>query len=74
MRSIALPLPMHLPPPFVYPQPATEPPALVQVVAREEEVLWNRPTFKAPPLKVTPPTVAPFGPDVRKNELFARTR
>ena len=65
---------MHLPPPFVYPQSATEPPALVQAVAREEEVLWNRPTFKAPPLKVKTPTVEPFGPEVRKNEFSSRAR
>jgi hypothetical protein len=65
---------MHLPPPFVYPQSATEPPALVQAIAREEEVLWNRPTFKAPPLKVPEPTVAPFGPEVRKSDSFSRSR
>ncbi len=45
---------MHLPPPFVRPQPATEPPALVRVVSRED-VLWNRPIFRAPPLDVRPP-------------------
>ena len=45
---------MHLPPPFVRPQAATEPPALVRVVSRED-VMWNRPIFRAPPLKVQPP-------------------
>jgi len=45
---------MHLPPPFVRPQVATEPPALVRVVSRED-VMWNRPIFKAPPLVVQPP-------------------
>ncbi len=47
---------MHLPPPFVRPQAATEPSALVRVVSRED-VLWNRPVFKAPPLVVRPPVV-----------------
>ena len=47
---------MYLPPPFVRPQAATEPPALVRVVSRED-VLWNRPVFKAPPLNVRPPVI-----------------
>lgn len=47
---------MHLPPPFVRPQVATEPPALVRHVSRED-VLWNRPVFKAPPLVVRPPKI-----------------
>ncbi len=47
---------MHLPPPFVCPQAATEPPALVRVLSRED-VLWNRPVFKAPPLVVRPPAI-----------------
>jgi len=53
---------MHLPPPFVYPQSATEPPALVRAVSREEQAQWNRPVFKAPPLVVKPPVdvAAPF--------------
>ena len=45
---------MHLPIPFIRPSAATEPPALVRVVSRED-VLWNRPVFKAPPLAVQPP-------------------
>lgn len=45
---------MHLPPPFVRPQTAAEPPALVRVLTREE-IHWNRPLFKAPPLEVQPP-------------------
>lgn len=61
---------MYLPPPFIRPQAATEPPALVRVVSRED-VLWNRPVFKAPPLNVKPPVIeakmfalaaAPFAP------------
>jgi hypothetical protein len=47
---------MHLPPPFVRPQAATEPAALVRVLSRED-VLWNRPVFKAPPLVVRPPAL-----------------
>jgi hypothetical protein len=46
---------MHLPPPFVRPETNTEPPALVRVLTREE-IHWNRPLFKAPPLEVQPPT------------------
>ena len=45
---------MHLPMPFIRPQAATEPPAHVRVVSRED-VMWNRPVFKAPPLAVQPP-------------------
>lgn len=45
---------MHLPIPFTRPPTAPEPPALVRVVLRED-VLWNRPVFKAPPLQVQPP-------------------
>ena len=47
---------MHLPPPFVRPETDTEPPALVRVLTREE-IHWNRPLFKAPPLEIKPPTV-----------------
>jgi hypothetical protein len=47
---------MYLPPPFIRPQVATEPPALVRVMSRED-VLWNRPVFKAPPLVVRPPVI-----------------
>ncbi|MES1166872.1 MAG: hypothetical protein ABUL68_02620, partial [Pseudomonadota bacterium] len=49
---------VHLPAPISYPQPFTEPPAMVRVVKRED-VMWNRPTFKAPPLNVKP-TVTPL--------------
>ncbi len=45
---------MPFPVPFLRPQLPTEPPALVRVIARED-VLWNRPVFKAPPLNVRPP-------------------
>ena len=57
---------MHLPPPVIRPQPAHEPPALVRVVSRED-VMWDRPIFRAPPLRVKPPAVdlTMFGVDVR---------
>lgn len=45
---------MHAPIPYIRPSAATEPPALVRVVTRED-VLWNRPVFKAPPLAVQLP-------------------
>jgi len=64
---------MHLPPPFVRPSFATEPPALVRMIARED-VQWNRPVFKAPPLVVRPPLadVAALAADLlRRNEPLA---
>lgn len=65
---------MHLPVPFVRPQIAPEPPALVRHVAREE-VRWNcaeRHVFKAPPLHVRPPLaeVAALAAE-RRRDLFA---
>ncbi len=45
---------MPLPIPFSRPPVAPEPPALVRLVTRED-VMWNRPVFKAPPLEVRPP-------------------
>ncbi len=44
--------------PFFFNPPQTfdEQPALVQKVNRED-VMWNRPVFRAPPLKITPPDV-----------------
>ena len=47
---------MHFPISFTRPPAATELPALVRVVSRED-VQWNRPVFKAPPLAVQPPAV-----------------
>jgi hypothetical protein len=44
---------MHFPVPNIHPNPAPEPPAMVQTTIRED-VLWNRPVFKAPPLRVHP--------------------
>jgi len=46
---------MLLPPPPVRPSAEREtPPAIVRRVTRED-VLWNRPVFRAPPLIVTLP-------------------
>jgi hypothetical protein len=45
---------MYLPPPIIRPQVTPEPPALVRVMTRED-LHWNRPMFKAPPLEVKPP-------------------
>ena len=44
--------------PFVFTRPpsADDKPSIVQMVSRED-VLWNRPVFRAPPLKVSPPNV-----------------
>jgi len=60
---------MHLPIPFIRPQTATEPPAMVRVVSRED-VLWNRPVFKAPPLAVQPPVfdATVFSTDLQRTE------
>ena len=48
---------MQIPVHFTRPQIATEPPALVRVISRED-VMWHhpeRPIFQAPPLNVRPP-------------------
>ena len=44
---------MHLPVPMDHQTPANTP-AIVRVMARED-VVRNRPVFKAPPLEVVPP-------------------
>jgi hypothetical protein len=47
---------MAFPVPHFQPQPAApapEPPAMVRNATRED-VLWNRPVFKAPPLQLHP--------------------
>ena len=45
---------MPFPTPFHESQPADAPVAIVRVLARED-MLWDRPVFKAPPLQVVPP-------------------
>lgn len=62
---------MHFPVHFVRPQIATEPPAMVRVVSRED-VEWNLPdrhVFKAPPLHVRPPLadVAALAAELRRD-------
>ncbi len=54
---------MYLPPPFIRPSDTAVPAAVVYVVSRTEDVLWNRPVFKAPPLVVRLPSFGakPFG-------------
>ena len=45
---------MHFPVPDFQPKPAPpEPPAMVRTATRED-VQWNRPIFKAPPLELHP--------------------
>ena len=44
---------MHFPVPNIHQKPIPEPAAMVRTVARED-VLWNRPVFKAPPLELHP--------------------
>ena len=45
---------MNLPNTHLHPLPTRETPAIVRMVTRED-VLWNRPVFKAPPLVVKLP-------------------
>ncbi len=49
--------------PFNHPQPDREVPALVRA-AFPQDVMWDRPVFKAPPLRVKPPapTTRDFAP------------
>ncbi len=47
---------MQFPIPYVRPTADTPPPAMVRVVSRED-VQWNRPVFKAPPLAVSTPII-----------------
>jgi hypothetical protein len=54
---------MAFPVPDSHPKPASEPPAMVRSATRED-VMWNRPIFKAPPLELSP--------DVFNAELFAQ--
>lgn len=55
---------MYFAPPVISGDTTADPPALVRTVSREQ-VQWNRPMFKAPPLEVVPPTfdftLAPVG-------------
>lgn len=63
---------MPFPIPF-HNTPAEEaPPAIVRVLTRDD-VVWNRPLFRAPPLNVLPPLadVAEFARAVRKPDAIA---
>eukprot|EP01035_Chromulina_nebulosa_P002716 gene2716-biopygen2279 len=62
---MAFPIPLSRPP------VAPEPPALVRSVTRED-VIWNRPVFKAPPLDVRPPLedIAALTSDLRREFSF----
>lgn len=49
---------MNLPPPHISPPLEREnPPAIIRKITRED-VLWNRPVFRAPPLVVRLPAVS----------------
>jgi hypothetical protein len=51
---------MQMTVPSLRPFSVRKAPAAVRVLTRED-VMWNRPIFRAPPLNVKPPT-APFFP------------
>ena len=57
---------MPLPVPHFRPPPLPEPAPIVRVVERSEDVTWNRPIFKAPPLEVYPRL---FNPAVLTHDL-----
>ncbi|MEO6005989.1 MAG: hypothetical protein ABIZ04_09015 [Opitutus sp.] len=62
---------MPFPTPFHDSQPAETPAAIVRHMARED-MMWDRPVFKAPPLKVVPPLadLAELARAVRKPEAL----
>jgi hypothetical protein len=64
---------MYFPVSSFRPPPVPEPPADVRMVV-PADVMWNRPIFKAPPLKVIPPAVDPkiFAEDLRRIGLVTR--
>ncbi len=49
-----MPLPSH----FTRPEIFEDRPVVVELVARAD-AMWDRPIFRAPPLKVVPPPVSP---------------
>jgi hypothetical protein len=63
---------MPFPIPFHNSQPDEAPSAIVRLVTRED-VLWNRPVFRAPPLTVVPPLadIAEFTRAVRKPDAIS---
>ena len=56
-----------IPLPFIRPQAAAERPPMVRYVGRED-VLWNRPVFKAPPLRLSRSTrdIQALGEELRR--------
>ena len=64
---------MPLPLPNSHNQPVAEPPAMVRTATRED-VIWNRPIFKAPPLRFHPQAfdATRFAHDLPRNDLNQR--
>lgn len=62
---------MPLPVPIHHSQPAEAPSAIVRVLKRED-IHWNRPVFRAPPLNVAPPLadIAEFIRSVRRPDAI----
>ena len=58
---------MHFPVPPLQPKPVAEPSAMIRAAARED-VQWNRPVFKAPPLELHPQAfdVTRFAQELRR--------
>jgi len=56
-----------------HPKSVSEPPAMVKTVTRQD-VLWDRPIFKAPPLDVRPATLdaATLADDLRQVGLVKK--
>lgn len=50
---------MQMPVPYIRSEPAMPESALVRVMTKED-VMWNRPVFRAPPLVVRPLSAANF--------------
>jgi len=64
---------MPFPVPHFHPKPEAEPPAMVRTATRED-VLWNRPVFKAPPLRLHPQAfdAQRFAQELPRNDLHPR--
>lgn len=64
---------MPIPLPNLHSKPAAEPPAMVRIATRED-VLWNRPVFKAPPLQLHPQAFdfTRFAQELPRNDLAQR--
>lgn len=62
---------MHLPLPTPPQQNVPEPPAMIRSVTRED-VLWNRPVFKAPPLNPKNFDARIFAEDLQRIGLVHR--